>query len=310
MHLPMAMRRSPQIFESATGLAVELEESMSGKLFFSLLTVLILGVAVVGQKMKPEDVIAKHLESIGTAEKRSAVTSMLVVGDVLVTFVTQKNQTAQGRLVVASSGEKIFLGMNLNAVDYPLEKFSFDGKDAKVAYVRTTERSTLGNFILSNKLLLEESLLGGTLSTSWALANLSPTKAKVSFGGQKKIDGQEVYMLSYSPKGGSDVDVDLYFDKATFRHVRSEYKRISSAGIGLRPEQSSGFIETRIKMTEDFGDYRDEGGLALPHSYKITYSISGQNGTSEVQWKFDLTQFAFNQKLDDKTFDIDAKQND
>ncbi len=283
---------------------------MTCKNFFTFATLLLLTIAVSAQKIKPEEILAKHLDSIAASEKRVATNSIFAVGDVVVTFVTQKNQTAQGRVVIASTGEKLFFGMNLNAVDYPLEKFSFDGKNAKVAYVRTTERSTLGNFILSNNLLLEDSLLGGTLSTSWALSGLTDKKAKLSSGGTKKIDGKEVYVLGYSPKGGSDIDITLYFDKETFQHVRTEYKRIASAGIGLRPEQSSGYDETRIKLTEDYGDYRDESGLMLPHSYRITYSISGQKGTNEVQWKFTLNEFAFNQKLDDKTFDIDARQND
>ncbi len=269
---------------------------------------LILVSAATAQKLKAEDIVAKHVESIGSAEKRAAMTSMMAVGDATVVFVTQKNQTAIGRIVVASTGPKMFLGLNLNAADYPQEKFSFDGKDAHVAYVRLSERSVLGNFLLSNKGLIEDSLLGGTLFSSWSLANPNDNKAKISGGGTKKIDGKEVYVIDYSPKGGSDVSITLYFDKETFRHVRSEYKQMSSAGIGLKPEQSSGYIETRTKVIEDYGDFKDESGLMLPHSYSITYSISGQRGTNEVQWKFALTEFAFNQKFDDATFNPDAKQ--
>ena len=51
-------------------------------------------------------------------------------------------------------------------------------------------------------------------------------KAKLSLEGTKKIDGKENYVLSYSPKGGSDVDINLYFDKETFRHTRTEYKQL------------------------------------------------------------------------------------
>jgi hypothetical protein len=255
--------------------------------------------------MKAEEVIAKHLESIGTAEVRASVKNQMAVGDVAVTFVSQKNQPAQGRVVMVSEGTKNFLGMNLNANDYPLEKFSYDGKDAKVAFVRTNVRSILGNFILSNQLMLEESLLGGTLATSWALSNLATNKAKVSFDGTKKIDGKEVYILGYTPKGGSDIDIKIYLEKDTFRHIRTEYKRTSSAGIGTRPEQSSGFSETRLKITENFGDFKAEKGITLPHSYTLNYSTTGI--AVEIEWKFALTQFAFNQNLDPKTFDAEAK---
>ena len=95
-------------------------------------------------------------------------------------------------------------------------------------------------------------------------------------GGTKKIDGKEVYAVGYSRKGGSDVDVTMYFDKETFRHVRTEYKRTSSAGIGTSPEQSSGFSETRYKLVEDFGNFKTVNGLTLAQSYKVLYSATGQ----------------------------------
>jgi hypothetical protein len=276
------------------------------KLSASFLLLAVFSLPVFAQKMKPEDVLAKHLESIGTAEVRAAVKSQLAVGDVSVEFISQKNLTANGRIVMASEGTKNFLGMNLNANDYPLEKFTYDGKKSKVAFVRTGVRSVLGNFILSNDLLLEESLLGGTLSTSWALSNTANNKAKVSFDGTKKIDGKEVYVLGYSPKGGGDIDIKLYFDKETFRHVRTEYKRTSSAAIGRTIDESARQSESRLKVVEDFSDFKAEKGVMLPHSYKLNYSVSGQNGTTEIEWKFNLTQFVFNQTLDAKTFDAEA----
>ncbi len=266
----------------------------------------VFSVGVAAQKMKAEDVIAKHLDSIATAEKRADVKSQIAVGETVVTFISQKNMTAQGRIVLASAGAKNFFGLNLNAADYPSEKFSYDGKKAKVGFVRSGSRSILGNFISSNNLVLEESLLGGTLSTSWALLNFADKKAKVSYDGTKKIDGKEVYALGYTVKGGSDIEIKLYFDKETFRHVRSEYKRTSSAGIGRTPDQSSRFIETRLKVTEDFSDFKEENGVTLPHTYRLNYQISGQNGTTEIEWSSNLNEFAFNQTFPDSTFDAEA----
>jgi hypothetical protein len=211
----------------------------------ALFALFVLVAPALAQKMKPEELLAKHLDSIGTAEARASVKSLIAVGDVAAKFISQKNQVVQGRIVLASAGEKNFFGMNLNSSVYSGEKFSYDGKKAKIGVVQAGAYSILGNFIKSNSMVLEESLLGGTLSTSWALLNSAEKKAKLSYDGAKKIDGREVYALGYSPKGGGDVDIVLYFDKETFRHVRTEYKRISSAGIGTRPEQSSGMSESR-----------------------------------------------------------------
>lgn len=267
---------------------------------------LVFSTSVFAQKMKAEDVLAKHLESIGTAEARASTKTQIVVGDALVKFISPRNTDVQGRIVLASAAEKNFLGMSLNAIEYPQEKFSFDGKNAKVGFIKDGFRSKLGNFVVANDLLLEESLLGGTLSTSWALLDVAAKKPKLSFDGTKKIDGKEVYVLGYSPKSGGDVDIKLYFDKETFRHVRTEYKRTSSAAIGLRPEQSSRFSESRLKITEDFSDFKAEKGLTLPHNYRLFYSTIGQNGTTEIEWNFNLTEFSFNQNLAPNTFVIEA----
>lgn len=265
------------------------------------LVLFVFSVNSFSQKMKAEDVLSKHLDSIGTAEKRASVKSQIAVGNGTVKFVSQKNLSAEGRIVIASSLGKLFMGMNFNAVDYPLEKFSFDGNKSNVSFTRNGARSTLGNFLQSNNLIIENGLLGGTTATSWALADLANRKAKISYDGTKKIEGREVYALSYMPKGGSDVDISLFFDKETFRHVRTEYKRIASASIGRTSDESARQSETRFKVTEDFSDYRDEKGLMLPHKYRLNYAVSGQNVT-EIEWLFELNEFAFNPNLDEKTF--------
>ena len=269
---------------------------------------LILTTSTFAQKMKAEDVLAKHLDSIGTPQARIAAKSLIAVGTAEVKSITKISTPVVGRIVIASAGEKSFWGMNLNSTDYPSEKLSFDGKNAKVGFVKLGNRSTLGNFVLSNDLILKQGLFGGTLSNAWALLDTASRKAKISFDGTKKINGKETYVLGYSTKGGGDIDVKLYFDKETFRHVRSEYRRTTSAGIGSRPEDSSKFSENRITLTEYFADFKPEGGLTLPHSYHILYSTTGNaNGSTGIEWTFSLTEFAVNQALAANTFDIDAK---
>jgi hypothetical protein len=271
-----------------------------------LTSLLVLFVPSFAQKLKPEEVIAKHLNSIATAENLSQIKTMTVVGDASVIHRSQSSAASQGRVVLASAGEKNLFGMNLNAIDYPTERFSFDGKKVKVAFVRPGARSILGNLILSNGAMLQESLFGGVLSTSWALLNLESNKAKVFFEGTKKIDGKETYVLSYTAKGTNDFNVKLFFDKETFRHLRTEYQRVLSAGVGTAPDQSRLFSENRLSITEDFSDFKTEKNLTLPHSYKLNYSMTGQSVITQIEWKFNFTQFAFNQEYENKVFDIEA----
>lgn len=164
--------------------------------------------ATSAQKMKVEDIVAKHLDSIGTSEARAAVKTQVAVGDAQVKLISNITTPVVGRLVMASAGEKNFWGTRLNALDYQSENLSYDGNKVKVGYTRLGNRSTLGSFVLSNNSLLERGLLGGTLSNSWAMLNLADGKAKISYSGTKKINGKDAYVLDYLPKGGSDIDAN------------------------------------------------------------------------------------------------------
>ncbi len=254
--------------------------------------------------MTAEDVIAKHLDSIAAADKRAATKSLVVVGEVQIDYITQKNQPAKGRVVVASEGPKMFFGLSLNAADYSQEKIVFDGSKHSVAFVKAGVRSDLGTFVQTNKELVTHGLLGGTLSTSWPLLNASDLKAKVKFGGSKKVDGKEAYVLDYAPKGGSDLGITMYFDQETFRHIRTEYGRLLSSSIGASIDQSARTSETRLKVTEDFSDYKEHQGRMIPTKYKMLYSFQGTNGTKEVSWTYDISEFAINQPLDPGTFAV------
>lgn len=258
---------------------------------------------VNGQKMKPEEIIARHLATIAPADKLSAIKTFIAVGEVRVEYITQKNQPAVGRIVIASEGNKMFLGMSLNATDYPQEKIIFDGSKTAVSMVRAGVRSVLGNFIQSNSSIVSQGLLSGTLTTSWALLAAGERGSKISSAGSKKIDGKEAYALSFNPKGGGDLDITMYFDQQTFRHVRTEYKRTSSAGIGRTIDESARQSESRLKVTEDFSDFKDFQGLTIPNKYKLVYTISGANGTTEIAWTCSLTEFAINQALDRSSFE-------
>ncbi|MEP6944515.1 MAG: hypothetical protein ABJA02_01260 [Acidobacteriota bacterium] len=274
------------------------------KLFYAVVILIAATTLLSAQKLKAEDVIAKHLESIGTAEARAATKNMIAVGTGTSKYLSTADLSADGRIVIASEGPKFFLGINLTATStrFADELFTFDGENGGAASPRQGQRSNLGTFVQANKMMIDQGLFGGELSTGWVMENISENKGKIAYAGIKKIDGTEMYALDYSKKGGGDIEVTLYFDKSNFRHLRTEYKRMSSAGIGSKPEYSSQYIETRFKIIEEFGDHRPEGGLTLPHSYRIVYSSSGQSGTVEAEWKFAMSEFAKNQKFDPSTF--------
>ncbi|HSK72936.1 MAG TPA: hypothetical protein VK892_14640 [Pyrinomonadaceae bacterium] len=278
-----------------------------------VLFLFLLSVPAFSQKMKAEDVLTNHLNSIGSKEDREKVKNQVIVSEV---EVNQKGSATvvNGRAVIFSADQKSMWAMNLNSNSYPQDRFGFSGKDTKVAYSTPGVRSILGDFIYLYPELLKEGLLGGTLSTSWALLNADSKQPKLSYDGSKKINGVETHVLSYSPKSGSDLSIKMYFDKQNFQHIRTEYNRVVGARQAANIDASAGQGEDRYRIVEDFSDYKKAGDLTLPSTYKISYSYSSgasirlqRNANREIEWKFNITNYSYNQEIDDNSFNIDTK---
>jgi hypothetical protein len=258
--------------------------------------------------MRAEDVVAKHLESIASSEARASVNSRVIVGTSRAVFNARNNTGAiEGRVVLASQDNKVLFGMAFPSPDYSGEKFGFDGKKFTVGYLKPGVRSTLESFILVHGEVFKEGLMGGTLSSAWPLSNLSERKVKLEYSGTEKIGEQLVHKLKYSPSKGSDLDISLFFDAKTFQHVRTQYSRVggsrlSAGGIDSQASQRA----PRYKMTEDFSDFKQEGKLTLPHSYKLQLEIESTTGSSAHKWEMTLNQFAFNEQIDDQGFNVEA----
>ena len=260
------------------------------------------------QKMKAEEVIEKHLESLGPASARTDEQGRVALGNARAIFRARNSLgSIDGRVVLASLNGKAMLAMGFNSPSYTGEKFGFDGKKFTVGYVSPGIRSTLGNFLLQNGEIFREGLMAGTLSSTWPLIKLQERGAKVEYSGTDKINETRVHKLAYFPKKGSDVKITLYFDATTFEHVRTQYdrtiaSRLSAGGIDAQARQ----METRYRMIENFSGYKKAGNLNLPHSYSVQLEITKTTGSSVDKWETELTEFLFNQQIDEKGFDVEA----
>lgn len=258
------------------------------------------------EKLSAEQLISRHLESIGPAEARSAVKSVVAVGTSKATFHGRGAGIAEGITVIASKGNMYMIAMKFNTSDYPFEKMGFDGSDFTVGFVRPGIRSNLGSFLRTNERAFKTGVMSGALSTSWALLDVDPKEVKVKYSGLKKIDGKQLHALDYNPKKGSDLTMTLYFDPETYQHVRTEYKRIIAARQGANVDASAGQSETRYKMVEEFSNFNEVDKLKLPHTYKLSLEILTGNGTTSYEWLMELQKIGFNQEIDDKDFKVDS----
>ncbi|MBK7513144.1 MAG: hypothetical protein IPI76_12880 [Chloracidobacterium sp.] len=84
-------------------------------MLFGLLVVVVATAFVNAQKLKPEEVAAKNLESIGTPEARAAAKTLIAVGTGTAKFLSNADLQSNGRIVIASEGTKFFLGINLES---------------------------------------------------------------------------------------------------------------------------------------------------------------------------------------------------
>ncbi len=268
---------------------------------------LIVASPAASQKLKPEDVVTRHLESIGALTERTAVRTRIIAGTSKVIFRSPPPGQAVGRAVLASEGEKNLLGMSFPTPVYPREELGFDGNHFVAAYVTAGTRSSLGSFLMTHDLIFKEGLMGGTLSSAWPLLNLTAQGARLEYAGTRKVDNRVLHELKYLPRSGSDLKISIFFDQETFQHVRTQYEREIAATIGDRSYVGGTPRETRYKLVEEFSEFRKEGGLTLPHTYKIRLVADTESGSFLADWEIKLTQFAFNQPIDPHSFTISTK---
>jgi hypothetical protein len=262
------------------------------------------------EKLTAAEVVARHLKSIGTPEDLAAIKTRIVAGTSLYTVRSPGSGQNSGLSILFSEGNKSVIAMTFANPAYPHEKFGFDGEHLVISFVKPGLRSTLGDFIFRRTSIFKEGLVGGTLSTAWPLLNLNNDKARLEYGGMKKVDGRETYVLRYIPRKGSDLKISLYFDGETFQHVRTEYAQTVSAQMGATPDASKeGQRELHYELEEQFSDFKQEGKLTLPHAYKIKLMMERTGATYLADWEMVFSKFSFNQPLEAGWFDVNAVAN-
>jgi hypothetical protein len=266
------------------------------------------GAPIPADKMKPEEVIAKHLASIGTPEAIAAAKVRILNGEVKARLkMSNSLRELGGPAQFASEGNKLILAMAFNSTNYPYDKAGYDGAKLTVSALPTGGRSQLVAFFTAQEVIFKHGLLGGTLSSAWPLLSLDSKEAKLSYSGTEKINGREAHKIKYEPRK-SDLKINLYFDAETFQHVRSDYQYTVSAYMGARPTAMGANAPTggvnRFQMIEEFSDFKPAGKLTLPHQYKIQLVVEAT--ATNLEWTIAFNQFVFDQAIDPESFNVSA----
>ncbi|SRR5258708_17032358 len=259
-----------------------------------------------GDKLTAEEIISKHLESIGSSEARAAVKSRIIQGSVVATVRVGGSGQATGGAVLASTGNMSLIGLIFGQQDYANEKAAFNGKKLTLGELRAGARTNLGGFLVNHDLVFKEGLLGGALSNTWPFLELAAHNPKLRYVGLKKIGSQQMHLLTYEPHNGDSLQIRIYFEVETFRHVRTEYEQDFAPPPVSSPGQAARQKETHLKLTEEFSDFKKEGGLTLPHTYKLQLSFDTSYSPLVQDWVLTLTQFVYNKPLGESQFDLSA----
>jgi len=247
--------------------------------------------AGAAEKMKPEEVVAHHLDAVGAGEARAAARD--VEGACAMTAPASGGVAGAllGRFRFESEASRFRLQMRFPSQGYPEESLALESGKPEVGFVLPGKRSALGHFVSTNDVILREGLLGGVLNAAWPLLDLAGRGAKVGYDGLKKVAGREVHRLRYrAKKGQGDLDVFLYFEPDTFRHVASAYKASQAQRMGTTIESSSRQPDVYLQVDETFSDFKPAGGLTVPASWTIRFEKQGQ---VTQHWKYELAAERF-----------------
>jgi hypothetical protein len=253
-----------------------------------------------------EELIAKHLASIGTAEARKSVKSRVVQAPATYRILTGGTGAATGKFVFAAEGQKSDFLFKVSASGYMGEQFICDGNKTSVAGTYPDKRrSEFGDMVLTEDIILRENLFGGVLSPAWALLDVEARKAKLRSDGIKKIDGKELLAVEYRPKKTTDLEIFLYFDPQTYQHILTVYKfEPSNTLIGGESAMASRSAR-RYRVDERFGDFRTTDGLVLPHSYDVRFTLEGERGFAKfIEWEMKDLNILNNQTVDPRSFQV------
>jgi len=289
-----------------------------------LIACCILAVQVSGlcaDKLSPEQLVAEHLKSIGDAATLSQVKSITLVGTSSVNFILGMSGQMSGTGMIVSQGPKIGVAMRFQDINYPGEYFAYDGKAVTVQNIKPGLKSPIADFFYRYNKILKNGLLGGVFSNSWPLLNIKGNKPTMKLR-TTKVEGTELYEIEYTPKDRhGEMKIRLYFDPATYRHVRTEYKVTTKDDVttGTRspfendPDEGNRVRDMAIgdvrgesyyTLTEKFDDFKQVGAMTLPHSYSLDYMIDGTNQSGFIaKWNMDIVEAGFNMpNIDDELF--------
>ncbi|MFB3903811.1 MAG: hypothetical protein ACE15E_10185 [Acidobacteriota bacterium] len=247
------------------------------------------------EKIKVEELLAKHRASVGAAEALAAYQTAAVQGTGHLRMLRGGTGSLEGRVVMISDGLKSRFSVDFGHLLYSGEQFICDGNNVEIQYVRneTRSHSDLGMFFYRYPQLIKNGLWGGSLTRAWALLNHDPKELRLRYRGLSGREGRQLYEASIDCKGCGEVEIHLFFEEDTFRHVLTTYSLVTpvppTEGRSLnKPMKDPPFV--RYSMEEHFSNFRTQSGITQPTEWLVRYSRDQQDRTIllELNSRFEI----------------------
>lgn len=255
--------------------------------------------------VSPEDMVAKNLDAIGSKDARAAAKTRAVQGTATYRVLVGGGGTLEGKTGIVSDGRKVRFMVKFQN-DYRGETFVSNGEKAQILFSNTNQSlSPVAGFVTAYDVIVRDGLFGGVLSTNWALTDLADRKAKLVSEGPKKEDGRQLLRMRYEPSKHVDVQIFLYFEPDTFRHVKTVYDLQVGNNVGKTIVDSASLQPERSRLEERFSDFKTVDGLSLPTHWNIQFTREKANGSTTLsEWDLKEDQMANNVGLDARNFEV------
>jgi hypothetical protein len=297
----------------------------SGGIFMKNISLLFIFISLFGlsvfaqkdKKIDTKEIIEKHLEAIGTAEKRALNRTIAGDTEFKPKVVYSPMPSMKGKNVISSDKQSILFLMAFPEIIYPNEQFAFDGKT--FSNLNLTNRRTgiptdfagrgsispLTIFAEKSTEVADKGLIGGILTTAWCLQNLQNNESMKTEISSKKVDGHEAYVISLTPSKMRLKSIKVFIDKSNFQHFRTEYRPKPLEKLAIIDVLSTVPLDEII--VESFSDFKIENGLTLPHTYQIKADLISFGKLVSYEWKTTFSIFLFDQKMNADLFQIKTK---